>query len=122
MGTDNLFYKRKARKTETLRRKMAKRAPYDVVLIVCEGKKTEPNYFSGLRRELRLSNVNIKILNKTIGSDPLSVVNSAIAEFKKDQGYDMIYCVFDKDKHTTFSHGLFFVLFMPLWLIIRYWG
>ena len=39
MGTDDLFHKRKAREAESLRRQAAKRAPYDVVLIVCEGEK-----------------------------------------------------------------------------------
>ncbi|MCD6198288.1 MAG: hypothetical protein J7K15_06905 [Deltaproteobacteria bacterium] len=46
MGTDNLFHKRKERKAESLRRRRAMKAPYDVILIVCEGEKTEPNYFS----------------------------------------------------------------------------
>lgn len=43
MGTDNLFHKRKERKAESLRRRRTMKAPYDVVLIVCEGEKTEPN-------------------------------------------------------------------------------
>ena len=60
MGTDNLFHKRKKRKTESLRRKKAMKDPYDVVLIVCEGKKTEPNYFSEMKKAFRLSNANIK--------------------------------------------------------------
>lgn len=42
MGSDNLFHKRKERKAASLRRAKAKRSPYDVVLIVCEGAKTEP--------------------------------------------------------------------------------
>lgn len=103
MGTDNLFHKRKARKIEALRRKKAKQKPYDVVLIVCEGEKTEPNYFAGLRAALRLSNANIKVVNNPKGTDPLNIVNFAINESKKDPAYDRIYCVFDKDKHATFN-------------------
>ena len=106
MGTDNLFHKSKARKTETLRREKAKRDPYDVVLIVCEGAKTEPNYFCGLRGALRLSNANIRVADNTTGSDPLSVVDFAINEYKKDPIYDRIYCVFDKDKHVTYHQAL----------------
>jgi hypothetical protein len=106
MGTDDLFHKRKARDAESLRRKAAKRAPYDVVLIVCEGAKTKPYYFSGLRSHLRLSNANIVIADKTAGSDPLSVVTSAIKAFNKDPIYDHVYCVFDKDKHTTYAAAL----------------
>jgi len=76
MGTDNLFHRRKERKTESLRRRQAmKKAPYDIVLIVCEGEKTEPNYFNELKKAFRLSNTNIKIVGR--GADPLSVVNFA---------------------------------------------
>ena len=103
MGTDDLFHKRKASEAESLRRKAAKRASYDIVLIVCEGAKTEPYYFLGLRKHLRLSNANIIIADKKTGIDPLSVVNFAIKEFNKDPCYDRVYCVFDKDKHTTYA-------------------
>ncbi|MBI5048642.1 MAG: RloB domain-containing protein [Deltaproteobacteria bacterium] len=106
MGTDDIFHKRKAREAESLRRKTAKRAAYDIVLIVCEGAKTEPYYFLGLRKHLLLSNANIVIADKKTGIDPLSVVNFAIKEFNKDPCYDRVYCVFDKDKHTTYPAAL----------------
>lgn len=106
MGNDKLFHKRKARDAESLRRKAAKRAPYEVVLIVCEGSKTEPNYFNGLKDSLRLSNANIIIADKPTGYDPLSVVNYAIERHKKDPIYDRVYCVFDRDKHTTYDAAL----------------
>ena len=44
MGTDNLFHKRKERKAELLHRRRATKATYDVILIVCEGAKTEPGW------------------------------------------------------------------------------
>lgn len=108
MGTDDLFHKRKARKAELLRRKLAKRAPYDVVLIVCEGSKTEPNYFSDLRKHLRLSNANIVIADKTTGTDPFSIVNFAIKKYNEDKNpiYDYVFCVLDKDKHSTYDKAL----------------
>lgn len=107
MGTDDLFHKRKARQAESLRRKLAKRAPYDVVLIVCEG-KTEHHYFSGLRDVLRLNNANLIIADKIPGSAPVSVVDFAIEKYKKEKDlpYDRVYCVFDKDKHTTYAAAL----------------
>lgn len=46
MGTDDLFHKRRAKKAKDLRRRKARRDPYDKVLIVCEGSKTEPYYFT----------------------------------------------------------------------------
>ena len=49
MGCDDLFKKRKAKKLKDHQRKVAIREPYDRVLIVCEGEKTEPSYFMELR-------------------------------------------------------------------------
>ena len=61
MGSDDLFRKKKERKTASLLRAKAKLSPYDVVLIVCEGEKTEPNYFEELKDAFRLNNANVKI-------------------------------------------------------------
>ena len=104
MGTDNLFHKRKERKTASLRRRKAMKAPYDVVLIVCEGEKTEPNYFTELKKAFRLSNANVRICGR--GSDPLSVVNFAIKTFRQEPEFDRVYCVFDRDRHTTYHAAL----------------
>ena len=104
MGTDNLFHKRKERKAELLRRRRAMKASYDVILIVCEGGKTEPNYFTELKKAFRLNNANVKICG--LGSDPLRVVNFAIETFRQEQGFDRVYCVFDRDRHTTYHDAL----------------
>jgi len=104
MGTDNLFHKRKERKAELLRRRRAMKAPYDIILIVCEGEKTEPNYFTELKKAFRLSNANVRICGR--GSDPLSVVNFAIETFQQEPEFDRVYCVFDRDRHTTYDTAL----------------
>lgn len=104
MGTDNLFHKRKERKAELLRRQRATKAPYDVILIVCEGAKTEPNYFTELKKAFRLSNANVRICGR--GSDPLSVVDFAIKTFRCEPEFDRVYCVFDRDRHTTYNAAL----------------
>ncbi len=104
MGTDNLFHKRKERKAKSLRRRRAQKASYDVVLIVCEGEKTEPNYFNELKRAFRLSNANIKVCGQ--GSDPLSVVDFAIETYRKEPEFDRVYCVFDRDRHKTYPTAL----------------
>lgn len=44
-------------------RKIQTREPYDIVLIVCEGSKTEIEYFNGLIKDLKLNTVNVKILD-----------------------------------------------------------
>jgi hypothetical protein len=61
MGCDDLHHKRKARDVRSFKRKRAKRAPYDMVLIVCEGEKTEPNYFWALVDDLQLNTANVVI-------------------------------------------------------------
>lgn len=106
MGSDDLHHKRRARKIDSLRRSKAKRSPYDVVLIVCEGAKTEPHYFQELKDAFRLNNANIMISGKECGSDPLSVVSYAIKTFKDNPIYDRVYCVFDQDRHTTYHPAL----------------
>jgi len=80
-------------------------APYDRVLIVCEGKKTEPNYLKGVRDFLRLSNSNVEVTGEC-GSDPSSVVAKAKELKKADAGYDKIFCVFDRDKHERFAEAV----------------
>jgi hypothetical protein len=94
MGSDNLYHKRKGGKSRFQQRSEGNRKQYDLVLIVCEGSKTEPNYFKGLKDELRLT--NIKIMPSRLGNDPLSIVNFAIEELQKED-YDYVYCVFDKE-------------------------
>lgn len=97
----------RTRKNASLQRARKKpREPYDVVLIVCEGAKTEPTYFTELKKELRLSSANIRICGRECGSAPISVVDYAIEEFNKSRDYDRIYCIFDKDRHETYEAAL----------------
>ena len=80
------------------------REPYDRVLIVCEGEKSEPNYFREMVNRHRLSTANVEIVG--IGKDPRWIVNRA-KELKKQERllgdqYDAVYCVFDRDQHVHF--------------------
>lgn len=106
MGSDDFHHKRKARAARSFRRKLARRAPYDMVLIVCEGEKTEPNYFRALIDDLQLNTANIKIAKNKAGSSPRNVVDTARKEYKKEKDYDAIYCVFDKDQHPSYNEAL----------------
>lgn len=72
------------------------------MLIVCEGTRTEPAYFRGLRLIERLSNANIKI-TPAHGTDPLSIVQ--YAEQFADE-YDCTYCVFDRDGHANYDEAV----------------
>jgi hypothetical protein len=106
MGSDDLFHKRKAKTEKDLARKKASRASYDKVLIVCEGEKTEPNYFNELKDHYQLSTANV-VVDGRCGSDPWSIYEHAqqcAAQAKRDKDpYDKVYCVFDKDKHATYQ-------------------
>jgi len=104
-GGDKLFKKRKARQLSELKRKQARRAPYDMVLIVCEG-ETEEKYFKGLVRSLQLNTANIRIPKNTAGSTPRNVVEFAIQEYNVSRDYDRVYCVIDKDRHIQYFEAL----------------
>jgi len=109
MGTDDLYHRRKARKAVDLARKKASREPYPKVLIVCEGEKTEPNYFSELKDHLELSSTNVVVTGEC-GSNPISVTDYAIQLFRREGNtgdpFDRVYCVFDKDTHATYQQAL----------------
>ncbi|MGB3206482.1 MAG: RloB family protein [Crinalium sp.] len=64
-------------------------------LIVCEGEKTEPNYFRSFRVPKNVAEIDVKGL----GENPSKLVNSA-KELKKQEEYDQVWCVFDRDAWT----------------------
>ena len=51
-----------------------------------------------------MSNANVRICGR--GSDPLNVVDFAIETFRREQEFDRVYCVFDRDRHTTYNAAL----------------
>ncbi|MGA2654562.1 MAG: RloB family protein [Gammaproteobacteria bacterium] len=104
MGSEDLHHKIKEKTLKQLQRKISQRSSYDVVLIVCEGEKTEPYYLREFCDDLKLNNANIKILRA--GADPKKIVEMAIKEFNKTNDYDCVYCVFDKDEHPQYDKAL----------------
>lgn len=105
MGTDDLHHKRK----QDLKRKSNTRKIKDKILIVCEGEKTEPNYFNALKRKFRSQTATIDI-DENSNSAPISVVEYAIkkakVEQKNEDAYNVVYCIFDKDTHTSLVQAL----------------
>jgi hypothetical protein len=61
------------------------------ILIVCEGKNTEPSYF----RQFKLTFAIIKAIGN--GYNTTSLVNHAIT-LNQQGTYDQVWCVFDKDQ------------------------
>lgn len=87
------------RTVRELGRRRAARRPRLRILIVSEGAKTEGLYLSLFARALRASNVSVDIMGRECGSDPLTVVEFARDRFQEDKGYDLCYCVIDRDNH-----------------------
>lgn len=76
-------------------------------LIVCEGAKTEPNYFEEARLAYRIGTAEIEICGKECGSAPMSVVEFAEKRYQERKGcYERVFCVFDRDSHESYDAAL----------------
>ncbi len=88
----------KTRSTATVARKIRGR-----ILIVCEGKETEPNYFNSFPK---MDNVSVV----TAGGKgcPSQVVKKALElrDKAKQSPYDAVWAVFDKDNFTDFKTAI----------------
>ena len=116
------------------------RDPRPVILIVCEGKKTEPQYFYGLRERTKNSRVRIHCLEgagvpKTVVAEAKRELQDAkrraAAENDDNLAYDAVWCVFDVDEHphmreaiqTAHDNGLQLAVSNPcfeLWLWLHF--
>jgi RloB-like protein len=79
-----------------LTRKVETREVRSRFLIVCEGTKTEPNYFRSFRVPKNVVAVDVHGL----GQNPSKLVKSARELKDKDDDYDQIWLVFDRDSWT----------------------
>lgn len=93
----------------SLRRRAAFRDPLPLVLVVCEGEATEPDYINGFRLAHGANTVNVHV--QSPGGDPKLLVeravamrDSAAAAAKRGRdanlAYDEVWCVFDVDRHA----------------------
>ncbi|MDI9349092.1 MAG: RloB family protein [Candidatus Symbiobacter sp.] len=80
------------------RRNPVKNSPAKKILVVCEGEKTEINYFKALRQSRNLSREQIVVKKSRYGTHPKNVIDSAIAEAEGEE-FDAVYIVFDRDQH-----------------------
>lgn len=87
------------------KRKVATRKVHLNYLIVCEGERTEPNYFRAL-----VGGRNSRVLDADIlgeGQSTCRLVNTAIEERNKSMiEYDRVWVVFDKDDFTDFNEAI----------------
>ncbi|MBF0457684.1 MAG: RloB domain-containing protein [Nitrospirae bacterium] len=107
MGTDNLFHKNRRKTAKALERLKDSREKHTVIMIISEGKKTEPYYFAELIKHLGLNKASVFIPVKYGGNDPKKLAGMAKEEFENDpQGYNRVFVVFDRDTHTTFAAAI----------------
>lgn len=85
MGNNDQLYKKGKEKRE-----VSFNDPSPTILILCEGTKTEPNYFDALIKDLRLTSVK----SQGCGITPKNILEKAkIATETNDE----VWCVFDRD-------------------------
>lgn len=112
MGKDNQPKHRQ--QARDLRRRAAHREPYERLLIVCEGAKTEPRYLDEIRRDFRLATAHVQVWPSALGTQPIQVVEYAELLFREGDrakgfeggAFDRIYAVFDRDDHASYHQAL----------------
>lgn len=82
--------KRKNRSEPVLERNEPAKTEHPTILIVCEGKNTEPSYF----RKFRLSSATVKAVGE--GFNTVSLVERA-KQLSEEKTYDQVWCAFDAD-------------------------
>lgn len=103
MPRDNHPGERQAR---ALARKKGTRPPFDRILIVTEGAKTEPLYIEEIRKQKRISSAHVEVVHSELGAQPRQVVDSAVAKFAETKAFECVYAVFDRDDHHTYADAL----------------
>lgn len=113
MGTDDLFKKRRARRLAE--REAGKRLPKpDSFLIITEGEKTEPNYFSGLAKHIndKVNSNSIEVKTPVIttqgeGKCTVSLVNEAVKIAARSPIiHSQTWILFDKDDFEDFDEAV----------------
>lgn len=108
MAAKDLFGSRKPRNPKADRAARPLRQPAPRILLVCEGEKTEPLYFRDMVNAWNICN-QVKIARND-GFSPDRIVAQAdelYAQAKQEgDGFDDIYCVFDRDAHEHFNAAI----------------
>jgi hypothetical protein len=93
--------KAQRRREPSLKRHRAKLIEKPSILIVCEGKNTEPSYFN----RFRITSAKVKSVGAS--NNTVSLINRAL-ELSQQGKYEQVWCVFDKDDFTDddFNHAI----------------
>src|SRR4051794_39278668 len=99
----------------SIRRRPPSRQPRQRILIVCEGRVTEPGYFRALQHHVRNPLVEVRVASET--GVPLTVVEIAVrlkrdaereARQQRDENlrWDQVWSVFDVDEHPNLNEAI----------------
>lgn len=89
-----------SRGSRRIRKHRTRRNGKPRILILCEGKQTEPNYFKGLTQAKHLTNVVVRPSRKK-QTGPTGLLTRLHEELEYDPDLDEIYCVLDHDGRDT---------------------
>ncbi len=111
MGRDNAPKERQLNKLE---RKQASRAEYDRILILSEGRKTEPLYLEEVCAVHHLHSANVQVHPSELGTAPIQVVKYArqllehgdLHKGIRPKSFEQVYAVFDRDEHGSYFDAL----------------
>ena len=85
-----------SKRSRPIKRGRARRSGKPRILVLCEGTKTEPNYFEGFKRSKSLTSVVVRALRRgQVG--PTGLLRRVRKELEEDPDWDEIYCVLDHD-------------------------
>lgn len=85
------------RKSQRERRQRTERG---AILIVCEGKRTEPYYLSGLRTALNVPSARAVIIDGKTDSDAIAVIRRARERFQQTPDFDRVFALIDAEQHN----------------------
>lgn len=83
------------REGRRLERKRASRAGLAAILIVCEGRETEPNYLHGLCDAKGINRANVTVIPGHGETDAVRLVHKARRRFEIDRDFDSVFVVCD---------------------------
>jgi len=88
-------HRQQRRTSRGLERKKSSRAGLPAILVVCEGRETEPNYFRGLCYEHGINLANVTLVIGDEETNALGLVRKARRRFELDRDFDAVFVVCD---------------------------
>jgi len=90
-------HRQSLRQSRRLARKTATRAGLPAILIVCEGKQTEPNYIRGFCDTHGINQANVRLISGDGETSATRLVQKARRRFEVDRDFDAVFVVCDCD-------------------------